>query len=76
MKIRHCSQCQQHGLIWTGAFWACGVCRYAMTQPTLLIDQADTQSRAGAGRPTVDRGPHDLVTTTQDDHAAPWKIGR
>lgn len=45
MKIRCCPRCQQHSLISTGAFWACGSCAYAITQTALFLDQTGTQAR-------------------------------
>ena len=38
MKFRHCPRCQRESLFQTSAFWACGVCGYAITQSALLID--------------------------------------
>lgn len=40
MKSRHCPRCQQHTLVPTGAFWACGTCVYAITQAALLVEHA------------------------------------
>ncbi|HET8671614.1 MAG TPA: hypothetical protein VFM05_13615 [Candidatus Saccharimonadales bacterium] len=39
MKFSHCPQCQRETLFQTGAFWTCGVCRYAITQSALAIDE-------------------------------------
>lgn len=49
MKTRDCPRCRRHSLFQTGAFWACGVCSYAITQAALLIDQADAQIRNRRG---------------------------
>lgn len=51
VKTRDCPRCQRHSLFQTGAFWACGVCSYAITQAALFIDQADAQVR-NRRRPT------------------------
>lgn len=40
MKTRDCPRCRRHSLFPTGAFWACGMCRYAITQTALLADEA------------------------------------
>ncbi len=40
MKSRPCPRCQQHTLVQTGAFWACGTCGYAITQAALLVEHA------------------------------------
>mgnify|MGYP001566165981 FL=1 len=50
MKTRDCPRCQQHSLIPTGAFWACGLCSSAITQAVLFIDQADAQVRNRHGQ--------------------------
>lgn len=39
MKIRHCPRCQRNCLFQTGAFWACAICRYAITQSALIVDE-------------------------------------
>lgn len=38
--MRDCPRCKQHSLFPNGAFWACGMCRYAITQTALLADEA------------------------------------
>jgi ribosomal protein L37AE/L43A len=56
MKTRDCPRCRRHSLFQTGAFWACGMCRYAITQTALLADEAGEQSRSAgshAGNETV-----------------------
>jgi ribosomal protein L37AE/L43A len=50
MKRQTCPRCQRQSLIPTGAFWACGLCSYAITQAALLIDQADSQVRNRRGQ--------------------------
>ena len=35
MKTHNCLRCRRHSLFQTGAFWACGVCSYAITQAAL-----------------------------------------
>ena len=45
MKILHCPRCQQHSLVPTGAFWACGNCGYAITQAALFLEHAGAQAR-------------------------------
>ena len=54
MKTHNCLRGRRHSLFQTGAFWACGVCSYAITQAALLIDQADAQVRNRRG-PTDSR---------------------
>ena len=39
MKYCHCPRCERETLFQTGAFWACGVCGYAITQSALVIEQ-------------------------------------
>lgn len=58
MTIQHCPRCQQHSLVSTGAFWACGVCTYAVTQAALLIDQADSLMRNRRGATDGQTGDH------------------
>jgi hypothetical protein len=50
MNIRHCPRCLRHSLVFTGAFWACGMCSYTVTQAALFIDQADAQARNRRGQ--------------------------
>lgn len=44
MKFRPCPRCRRHSLFSNGAFWACGVCGYAITQRALLVDEAGVES--------------------------------
>lgn len=46
MKIRHCPRCQRHCLFQTGAFWACAICHYAITQSALLVDEGRASKKA------------------------------
>lgn len=39
MTYCHCPRCERETLFQTGAFWACGVCGYAITQSALAIEQ-------------------------------------
>lgn len=39
MKFCLCPRCHRESLFQTGAFWACGVCGYAITQSALMIDE-------------------------------------
>lgn len=55
MKTCDCPRCRRHSLFPTGAFWACGVCSYTITQAALFIGQADAQVRNR-------RGPTDSQT--------------
>ena len=47
MKFCHCPRCQRETLFQTGAFWACGVCGYAITQSALAIDESRSK-KSGA----------------------------
>ena len=53
MKVLACLRCRRHSLIATGAFWACAMCGYAITQAALLVEagrQAPEPSEAGHWR--------------------------
>lgn len=65
MKRQTCPRCQRHSLFQTGAFWACGVCSYAITQAALLIrpGRCPSQEQTRADRQS-DQGQHGPVTTT------------
>ncbi len=65
MKTRDCPRCRRKALFQTGAFWACGICSYAITQAALLIDQAD--ARGGNRRAQMDslQDNHSLATTLE-----------
>ena len=60
MKIRYCSQCQQQSLVPTGGFWACGICRYAITHAALLVETG----AAYAGRKHGPACSHHLKEST------------
>lgn len=52
MTARACPRCQNQSLSPTGAYWACGVCRLAITQAALHRErgpspQAGSLSREG-----------------------------
>lgn len=44
MKVRECPHCKQDHLVFTGAFWSCGDCGYAITGFALAAEEA------GSGR--------------------------
>jgi ribosomal protein L37AE/L43A len=39
MKIRDCPHCGRHNLVYTGAYWSCGICGYAITGSALAAEQ-------------------------------------
>ncbi|WP_447974145.1 hypothetical protein [Nitrospira sp. Kam-Ns4a] len=45
MKTCPCPRCQRPSLAPTGAFWACGVCGYAITQTALHIELQALQAQ-------------------------------
>jgi ribosomal protein L37AE/L43A len=45
MTILDCPRCRRHSLFSTGAFWTCGMCRYAITQTALLVEEAGNSGR-------------------------------
>ncbi len=40
MKVRDCPHCCQHSLVYTGAYWSCGICGYAITGSALAAEQS------------------------------------
>jgi hypothetical protein len=44
MKIRPCPRCQHQTLIQTGAFWACGTCRLAITTIALCAETRELRT--------------------------------
>ena len=52
MKVLVCLRCHRHSLIATGAFWACAMCGYAITQAALLVEAevGRVPERSGVGR--------------------------
>jgi ribosomal protein L37AE/L43A len=46
MTFRSCPRCHRHSLYSNGAFWTCSVCRYAITESALLIDERRALRRA------------------------------
>lgn len=50
MKILHCPRCQQYSLVPTGAFWACGSCRYAITGIALSVELTQPANGKAIGR--------------------------
>lgn len=58
MTILDYPRCRRHSLSSNGAFWACGMCRYAITQTALLAEEAG--DRAGErSRPAGNWAEHD-----------------
>jgi ribosomal protein L37AE/L43A len=44
MTVHRCPRCRRHSLVHTGAFWACEVCRYAITQVALSFEHGVRQA--------------------------------
>lgn len=38
MTIRHCPRCRRLSLVYTGGFWSCELCGYAITQIALSFE--------------------------------------
>ncbi|MGQ0810261.1 MAG: hypothetical protein ACT4OO_03435 [Nitrospiraceae bacterium] len=45
MKVRECPLCKQHSLVYTGAFWSCASCVYAITDFALAAEPFAAVSR-------------------------------
>jgi len=48
MQYRSCPRCHNRGLYSNGAFWACRVCGYAITESALSIDEGRARYSAPA----------------------------
>ena len=53
MTILDYPRCRRHSLSSNGAFWACGMCRYAITQTALLTKRRATEPGNDLGRPAI-----------------------
>lgn len=54
MKFRSCPRCHRNSLYSNGAFWACAVCGYAITESALVVDEG--RSRRGPNAPFESSG--------------------